>query len=95
MMENRELRTIFGSGREEVTGGCRKLLYEMLHSLCSYSGVRIIIARRMRWRGHEALMRGMRNTNKILVGKPVGKRPRKKRRRGMENNTEKEIGVKM
>jgi hypothetical protein len=31
--------------------------------------------RRMRWAGYVALMRGTRNTYKILVGKPESKRP--------------------
>jgi hypothetical protein len=42
----------------------------------------MIKSRRMRWEGHVARMREKRNTYRILVGKPEGKRPlaRSKRR---------------
>jgi hypothetical protein len=35
VFENRFLRRIFGSKRDEETGGCRKLHYEELHKLYS------------------------------------------------------------
>jgi hypothetical protein len=35
MFEKRVLRRIFGPKRDEVTGGCRKLLNEELHNLYS------------------------------------------------------------
>jgi hypothetical protein len=34
--EKRVLRRMFGPKRGEVTGCCRKLLYEVLHNLYSY-----------------------------------------------------------
>jgi hypothetical protein len=37
--------------------------------------IRIIKSRRMRWVGHVARMGEKRNTYRILVGKPEGKRP--------------------
>jgi hypothetical protein len=37
--------------------------------------VRIIKSRRMRWAGHVARMGEKRNANRLLVGKPEGKRP--------------------
>jgi hypothetical protein len=37
--------------------------------------IRIFKSRRVRWVGHVACMGEMRNTYKILVGKPEGKRP--------------------
>jgi hypothetical protein len=40
VLENRVLRRIFGSKRDEVTGGWRKLHIEELHSL--YSSPNII-----------------------------------------------------
>jgi hypothetical protein len=44
---------------DEVTGGWRKLHNEELHVLYSSpSIVRVIKARRMRWAGHVARMRG-------------------------------------
>jgi hypothetical protein len=62
VFENRVLRRIFGSKRDEVTGGWRKLHNEELHYLYSSpSIIRMIKLRRMRWIGHVARMgrRGM------------------------------------
>jgi hypothetical protein len=57
VFENRVLRRIFGSKRDEVTVGWRKLHNEGLHGLYSSpSIVRAIKARRMRWAGHVARM---------------------------------------
>jgi hypothetical protein len=39
VFENRVLRRIFGSKRDEVTGGCRKLHNEELHNLYSSPSV--------------------------------------------------------
>jgi hypothetical protein len=73
VFENRVLRRIFGSKRDEVTGEWRKLHNEELHDLYSSpSIVRIIKARRMRWAGHVALMGA---EEKLLVGKPEGRQP--------------------
>jgi hypothetical protein len=48
--ENRVLRRIFGTKRDGVTGGWRKLHNEELHNLYSWpSIIRIIKARWMRW----------------------------------------------
>jgi hypothetical protein len=45
--------------RDEVTGGWRKLHNEELHDLYSSpSIVRVIKARKIRWAGHVARMRG-------------------------------------
>jgi hypothetical protein len=55
--ENRALRGIFGTKRDEVTGGWRKLHNEELHSL--YSSLSIITvnkSRRRRCAGHVARM---------------------------------------
>jgi hypothetical protein len=50
--ENRLLRRIFGSKRDEVTGEWRKLHTEELRKLYSLpSKIRIIKSRRMRWMG--------------------------------------------
>jgi hypothetical protein len=52
VFENRVLRGIFGSKRDEVTGKCRKLHNEVLHDLYSSPTiVRVIKPRRMRWWG--------------------------------------------
>jgi hypothetical protein len=70
------LRRTFGLKRDEVTGGWRNLHNEELHNLYSLSSIiRMIKSRRMRWAGHVAQMREMRNAYRILVEKPEGKRP--------------------
>jgi hypothetical protein len=62
VFENRVLRRIFGSKRDEATGEWRKLHIEELRDLYSSpSIIRIIKSRRMRWAGHVALMREKRN----------------------------------
>jgi hypothetical protein len=55
VFENRVLRKIFGSKRNEVTGEWRKLQNEELSDLYSSPDiVRVIKARRMSWAGHVA-----------------------------------------
>ena len=57
MFENRVLRGIFGSKRDEVRGEWRKLHDEELNDLyCSPNIVRVINSKRMRWVGHVARM---------------------------------------
>jgi hypothetical protein len=59
VFDNRVLRRIFGSKRDEVTGEWRKLHNEELRDLYSSpSVIRIIKSRRMRWAGHVARMGG-------------------------------------
>jgi hypothetical protein len=54
--ENRVLRRIFGTKREE-DGSWRKLRNDELHSLySSHNIVRVIKSRRMKWAGHVARM---------------------------------------
>jgi hypothetical protein len=75
VFENRVLRRISGPKSDEVTGGWRKLHNEELHnSYTSPSIMTIIKSRRMRWAGHVARMGENRNSYRILVGKPEGKR---------------------
>jgi hypothetical protein len=87
VFEIRVLRRIFGSKRDEVTGGWRKLHNEELHNLYSSpSIIRVIKSRRMRWAGHAARMGERRNAYRILVGNPEGRRPLgKPRRRWVDN----------
>jgi hypothetical protein len=60
-----------------VTGVWRKLHNEELHILYSSSSIITMIkSRRTRWEGHVARMGEKRNTYRILVEKPEGKRPR-------------------
>ena len=87
VFENRVLRRIFGSRRDEVTGEWRKLHNEELNDLyCSQNIVRVIKSRRMRWVGHVARMGERRGVYRVLVGKPEGKRPLGKHRRRWEHN---------
>jgi hypothetical protein len=87
VFENRVLRRIFGSKRDGVTGGWRKLYNKERHNLYSSpSKVRIIKSRRMRWAGHVARMGEKRNVYRLLAGKPEGKRPLgRPRRRWIDN----------
>jgi hypothetical protein len=74
--ENRVLRSIFGSLRDDVTGGWRKLHNEEFSNLyASPNIIRIIKSRKMRWARHVARMGEKRNTYGLLVGKPEGRRP--------------------
>ena len=76
MFENRVLRRVFGPRREEVTGEWRKLHNEELRDLYSLPNiVWVVKSRRMRWAGHVARMGEGRGVNRVLVGKPEGKRP--------------------
>jgi len=50
VFENRVLRRLFGSKRDEVKGDWRKLHNEELNDLCSSPNiVRVIKSRRIRW----------------------------------------------
>jgi len=87
VFENRVLRRIFGTKRDEVTGEWRKLHNEELNDLyCSPNIVRVMKSRRMRWMGHLALMGEGRGVYRVLVGKPEGKRPLERPRRRWEDN---------
>jgi hypothetical protein len=84
--ENRILRRKFGPKRNEVTGEWRKLHNEELHILYSSPDIiRQVKSRRMRWAGHVTRMEEERKVYKVLVGKPEGRRPLGRPRRGWEN----------
>ena len=87
VFENMVLRRIFEHRRDEVTGEWRRLHNEELSDL--YSSpiiVRVIKSRRMRWAGHVARMGEERGANRVLVGKPEGKRTLgRPRRRWVDN----------
>jgi hypothetical protein len=85
VFENRVLKIIFGPKWEKA--GWRRLHNEELHNLyASLNIIRVIRSRRMRWAGKVPRMGEMRNTYKILVGKPEGKRPLGRPRRRWEDN---------
>jgi hypothetical protein len=70
VVENRVLRRICGTKREEVVGGWRTLYNEELHKLyASPNIVRMMKSRRMRWTEHVARLGEIRNAYNILVGK--------------------------
>jgi hypothetical protein len=76
VFEHRVLRRVFGSTSDEVTGEWRKLHNEELNDLNSLPNiVRVVKSRRMRWAGHVARMGEERGVDRVLVGKPEGKRP--------------------
>ena len=59
VFENRVLRRVFGSKRDEVTEEWRKLYNEELRDLYSLpNSVRVVKSGRMRWAGHVAPMGG-------------------------------------
>ena len=76
------LRRVFGLKRDEVTGEWRKLHNEELSDLYSLPNiVRVVKSRRMRWVGHVARIGERRGVQRVLVGKPEGKRQLGRRRR--------------
>jgi hypothetical protein len=73
-------------------GDWRNLHNEKLHRLYpSPDIIRVIKSKRMRWEGHIARMVKMRNSYKILVGKPEGKRPLGRPKRRWEDNIKMEL----
>jgi len=87
VFENRVLRRIFGPKRDEVTGEWRKLHNEELNDLyCSPNIVPLLKSRRMRWARHVARMGERRGVDRVLVGKPEGKRPLVRHKRRWEDN---------
>jgi hypothetical protein len=92
----RVLRKIFGPKREEDVSW-RKLHNDQFHDLYSSPNiVRVIKSRRIRWAGHVARMGKGRGAYRVLVGRPEGKRPLGRPRRGREDNIKldlREIGI--
>ena len=69
MFENRVLRRVFGSKRDEVTGEWRKLHNEELRDLYSLPNIlRVVKSRIMRWARHVARMGEGRDVHRFLVG---------------------------
>ena len=92
MFENRVSRKVFGPKRDEVTGEWRKLHNEELNDLYSLPNiVRLVKSRRMRWAGHVARMGEARVVQRMLVGKPEGKRPFGRPRRSWKDNIKKDL----
>jgi len=86
VFENRVLRRLFGPKRGEVTWEWRKLHNEELNDLYSSPNIfRVITSRRIRWAGNVARIGERRGVYRVLVGKPEGKRPLGRPRRGEED----------
>jgi hypothetical protein len=80
------LRRIFGSKRDEIMGGWRKLHNEFHNLYSSPNIIRVIKSRILRWAGNAARMREKLNEYRVLVGKPEGKRPLERPRCRWEDN---------
>jgi len=92
VFENMVLRRIFGTRRDEVTGEWRRFHNEELNDLYSSPNiVRAIKSRRMRWAGHVRRMGDERGVNRVLLGKPEGKRPLGRPRRSWVDNIRKDL----
>jgi hypothetical protein len=72
--ENMVLRGIFWPKRDEITGEWRKLHNEELNVLYFLSNIVRVIKSGMRWAGQVARMGEGRGVNRVLMGKPGGKR---------------------
>jgi hypothetical protein len=93
VFENRMLRRIFKSKRDEVTGKWRKLHNEELRDLYySPSILRMIKSKRMRLAGHVARIGEKRNSYRLLVGKPEGERPLGRPRLRLVDNIRMDLG---
>ena len=78
VFENMVLR-IFGLSKDEVTGEWKRLHNEEINDLYSSPNiVRVIKSRRLRWAGHVERMCEERGVYRVLVGKPEGRRPRRR-----------------
>jgi len=87
VFENRVLRRIFGPRRDKVRGEWRRLRNKELNDFYSSPNiVQVIKSRRMRWAGHVAHMGEERGVYRVLVGKPVGRRPLERPRRRWADN---------
>jgi hypothetical protein len=71
VFENRVLRRICGTKRDEVRGDCRKLQNEELHNLYSSpSVIRMMKSRRIRWVWDTARVAERSFVYRILLGNP-------------------------
>jgi hypothetical protein len=92
VFENRVLKRMFGPKRNEVKGSWRKLHNEELHKLYSSpSIIRMIKSRKMRWEGHVAQVKKKRIAYTILVGNPEGRRPLRRPRLRLMDNTKTDL----
>ena len=74
VFENRVLRGIFGPKRDEVTGDWGRLHNKELSDLYFETNIPLFKWRRMRWAGRVTLMGERRGADRVLVGRPEGKK---------------------
>jgi hypothetical protein len=87
VFENRVLRRIFGSKRDEVTGEWRRLPNEELYDLYSSPNIyRVIKSRRLNYVWHAARMGARIGEYKVFVRRPEGKGAFGRTTRRWENN---------
>jgi hypothetical protein len=92
VFENRVLRRVFGSKRNEVIGEWRRLHNEELSDLYSLANIVCVVkSRKMRWAGHMARIGEGRGVHRVLVGKPEGNRPLGRHRCRWEDNIKMEL----
>jgi hypothetical protein len=76
VFEKRVLWRIFGPKRDKVVGGWTELHNEELHNLYYWSSIiRTSKSKMMIWVGHLCTHGERRNSYRLLIGKPEGKRP--------------------
>jgi hypothetical protein len=86
VFENRVLRRIYGPMRDELTGVFRKLHNEELNLYSSPNIIQVMKLRIMRWVEHVASLGVRRGADRVLVGKPEGKRSLGRPRHRWEGN---------
>jgi hypothetical protein len=87
VFENRVLRRIFESKRDEVTGEWRKIHFEKCNNLYSLPNIfRVITLKIMIWAGHVARIGKSRAVYRVLVEKTDGKRPPERARFRWKDN---------
>jgi hypothetical protein len=92
VFDNRVLRRLFGSKRDEVTREWSKLHNEELSDLYSLPNiVPVVKSRRMRWAEHVVRLGEGTGVHRVLVGKSEGKRPLGRPRRRWEDNIKTDI----
>jgi hypothetical protein len=70
VFENKVLRRVFGSRRDDVSGERKKLNNVELSDWYSLPNIlRVVKSRRMRWAGHVARMGEERGVHRVLLGK--------------------------
>jgi hypothetical protein len=93
VFENRVLKRISGPKRNEMTGGWRKLHNEELCDLYSLpSKIRMIKLRFLCQTGHVPRIGEKKNTYRLLVEKPEGRRPLGRPSRRWVNNIRMDLG---